>query len=76
MNESTVRRLEHPILAASAFASILLLAGGITMPGSSSSSGDAKTIQTAAPQQTAPKGPPPGMNANGEVVDSSKVESG
>lgn len=54
--------------------SLLLLGGcaNLKSGGTSAESGDGKASTAAA----APKGPGPGMNANGEVVDSSKVESG
>lgn len=57
----------------------LWLAGCITMPGASSSSSSntsSSSTTTASAQPAAPKGPGPGMNANGEVVDVKKVEQG
>lgn len=47
--------------------------GGDGKATSTGASGGANSTPSAA---NAPKGPGPGMNANGEVVDSSKVESG
>ncbi len=38
--------------------------------------GTSSTTSTPAPATSANKGVPPGMNANGEVVDASKVEGG
>ncbi|MCW5664888.1 MAG: hypothetical protein KIT35_13710 [Piscinibacter sp.] len=66
------RRLAAGCAAAGTFA---LLAGCVTMPGQSSSGSDAKPAAAPAPAPATSK-VPPGMNERGEVVDSSKVESG
>jgi hypothetical protein len=60
---------QRNLLVAIAF-SASLIAGCVTTNSGSTRNDSA----TAAP--SAPKGPGPGMNAKGEVVDSSKVESG
>lgn len=58
-------------------AAALLLAGCVTMPGSKSDgSASSKPAATTAQAPAAPKGPKPGMNERGEVVDPTKVESG
>jgi hypothetical protein len=55
--------------------SLALVAGcSHTKSGGDSSASGSSGSQAAAP--AAPKGPGPGMNAAGEVVDSSKVEAG
>lgn len=67
-----IRRLAGACAAAGTLAA---LGGCVTMPGQSSSGSDAKpaAAPAAAP---APAKVPAGMNERGEVVDSSKVESG
>jgi hypothetical protein len=58
-----------------ALISLALVAGcSHTKSGGDSSASGSSGSQAAAP--AAPKGPGPGMNAAGEVVDSSKVEAG
>lgn len=59
--------LQGALVAATAL-SLALVGGCVTTSGGSSAS------SSAAP--AAPKGPGPGMNANGEVVNSKLVESG
>jgi hypothetical protein len=58
-----------------AVASSLLMAGCITMPGQSSSDSKGDASKPAAAAAPAAKSTA-GMNARGEVVDSSKVEAG
>ena len=54
------------------FSTVLVIAGCAGGGGGTSSS----TTSTPAPAASANRGVPPGMNANGEVVDASKVEGG
>lgn len=60
-----------------ALTTALLTAGCITMPGKSSDTAASSTPGTSAPAAApAAAGVPAGMNARGEVVDSSKVVAG
>lgn len=63
-----------PALRAGVLLSVLALGGCLSLPKSESSAGT--TTASAPAPAPAPKGPPPGMNERGEVVDSSKVEAG
>ena len=54
----------------------LLLAGCVTMPGSKSDSSTASQPASSTAAAPAAKGPKPGMNDRGEVVDPTKIESG
>jgi hypothetical protein len=56
-------------------AAAALLAGCVTLPGSKADSSSASSSTTAAAAPAAPS-VKPGMNARGEVIDPSKVESG
>lgn len=74
---STVRKTGLPVVFGAAVLP-LLVAGCVTMPGSSSSS-DSKTSTTSSTAAAAaPSGPKigPGMNERGEVTDPKKVQQG
>lgn len=70
-----ITRTALPTLA---IAAAVVLAGCVTLPGSKSDSSTASTPAgtTTASAPAAPKGPKPGMNERGDVIDPSKVESG
>jgi hypothetical protein len=68
---ATTRRAMLPASIAAA----ALLAGCVTLPGSKADSSSASSSTTAAAAPAAPS-VKPGMNARGEVIDPSKVESG
>lgn len=77
MNQASPR---HPLTLAAALAVAAFAAGCVTMPGSSSSSSSSTSTSgsssTGTSTPAAPAGPKAGMNAQGDVVDSSKVEAG
>ena len=62
-----MKRLSQCVFLLAAAASLVLAAGCAT-----TNAGAARSDTSSA----APKGPGPGMNAKGEVIDSSKIESG
>ena len=70
-----ITRTALPTLA---IAAAVVLAGCVTLPGSKSDSSTASKPAgtTTASAPAAPKGPKPGMNERGDVIDPSKVESG
>jgi len=65
----------HLALTLAAAAALLAGCQSTSSPGSSSSSSSSSTTAAPAPAAASNK-IPPGMNARGEVVDSSKVEAG
>jgi len=65
-------RVSHPFGLMAAASAIALLSACATLGGGSGG----KTADSTSGQAEAPKGIGPGMNAAGEVVDSSKVEAG
>lgn len=67
-------RTALPTLAIAAAAA--LLAGCVTLPGSKSDSSSTPASTPTASAPAAPKGPKPGMNERGDVIDPSKVEAG
>ncbi len=68
----------RPLALGVALAGTLLVAGCVTLPGSSSSTSSSSGASGGGNAQAAaaPRATPSWMNANGEVIDSAKVEAG